>query len=448
MSLKILLNNIMTKKMECLGLVLVLLLAAVLRIQAISSTVIDLPVRLDAQQYYFGSLNLARWGIFSNAAPAAIPPSPNSFIPPLLSVLILPFLKYPPTDSMLFQFNTFQACMGIITVALVFLLFRLFTSSWISLGAALASAVSPHLVCLSTYLLTETSFTLLLVGSLVCIGYALKRDSLCMSLLGGLVLGVSALARPTTEYFPVFMLLGMWLFVDRKQFIKTVLPSAILALSVIFAWKIRNFFAIGVFSDPTLAFKTIQHGMYPGMMYNNIQSSFATPYRFDPLADQMTNLHNVLAVMWQRVQADPGIYLYWYCIGKPMAFLQWGFQDGAGEIFVYPAIYSPYFDVPLFGYTYFFMKAVHIPLIVFAFIGGGLAVFRPDYLRMSRKESLPLLLIVGVIVYFLLLHIVGFPLARYSLPIRPCLYGLGVFTIVTAVRQLWAFGKCRLSKAS
>jgi 4-amino-4-deoxy-L-arabinose transferase-like glycosyltransferase len=436
----------MTKKIVWLGVVCVLFLAAILRIQAIGTTIIDAPVRADAQQYYFGSLNLARWGVFSNAAPAAAAPAPNAFMPPALPVLILPFLKYPPTDSMLLQFNMFQVCMGVMTVFLVFLLFRLFANSGIALGAALASAISPHLISLNTYLLTETSFTLFLMSGLVCTGYALKRDNLGLSLLGGVLFGVSALARQTTEYFPVFMLICMWPFLDRKQFIKTILPSALFALTVIVAWKIRNVFAIGALSDPTLAFKTIQHGMYPGLMYDNNPASFSIPYRFDPLADQMTNLHNVIAIIWQRVQANPGTYLYWYCIGKPLAFLQWGFQDGLAEIFVYPVVYSPYFDMPLFGYTYLLMKAIHIPLIVFSFIGGGLAVFRPDYLGMTRKESLPLLLVVGVIVYFLLLHIVGFPLARYSLPIRPCLYGLGVFTIVTAVRQLWAFGKCRLSR--
>jgi hypothetical protein len=430
--------GIMTKRTEWFLLLCVLLLAAVLRIQAVSTTQIDHPVRADAREYYLSALNLQRWQVFSGATPDISAPAPDAARPPLMPVLLTPFVVFPPTDVMLFHFNLLQVGMDVLTVGFTFLLFRLFSGALLALSAALLAACSPHLVSMTTYLLTETSFTFFLTAGLCLTAFALKREVLWGALLGGGALGLSALTRETTEYLPIFMLCSLCWFLDKKLVFRILMPTAIVALGVVWAWKFRNLSAIGSFSDPSLAVRTIHHGMYPGLMYNDDPNSFGVPYRLDPLSPRMTDLGGVLGVLWERFIAAPAKYLFWFLIGKPLAFFQWNLQDGTGDVFVYPLIYTPYLDNPLFVWTHALFRLLHVPLMISSILGAAVVLWRPKLLGLIGNARLPALLIVCVIGYFVAIHMVGFPLARYSVPLRPCMYGLGLFTIVMLIRQAWA----------
>lgn len=426
----------MTKSIQYFLLGVIIVFAATLRVQVVSTTVVDNPVRADAAQYYFGALNIQRWNVFSSEAPSQSPPKPDAFRPPVVSAILTFFASIPPTEKMLFHFNLFQACLDTLTVLIVFFIFYQFSGYWQALCSALLAAISPHLISMTTYMLTETTFTFILACGLCALCVSFKRDSLIFALIGGMILGLSALTRETTEYLPIFLCAVMFWFVERRVFFRLLVPALVMALVVMALWKIRNFFAIGHFSDPALAINTIHHGMYPDMMYENDPRSFSMPYRFDPESSKMKNLSDVLYILWQRACAEPGRYIYWFVIGKPLAFLQWSLQDGGGDVFIYPVKYSPYFNKNLFGVTHFVCYWLYFPLTAFAWVGGCLAVWRPMWLGLKEDARLPVLLIMAVFVYFLAVHMVGFPLARYSVPLRPYFYGLGLVTIVALIRQV------------
>ena len=273
----------MSKRSSWLLLTLIVVLGAALRFQVISTTVVNNPIRADARIYYFAALNLERWSVFSKAEPSESAPKPDAFVQPGLPFAITPLIEYPPTERMLFRINTIQAILGTLTILLTFSFFRLFTTPTIALGAALLTAISPHLVVMTTYLLTETLFTFLLMSCMVFFGYALRKEHTVLAVIAGGLLGLSALTRATTEYLPLFMLPFFFWLTTRRVFMQVVLPAALTALAIIAAWKLRNLIAIGAFSDPTLMVSALHHGMYPEFLFNGIPGNTGHPLPLRPI---------------------------------------------------------------------------------------------------------------------------------------------------------------------
>ncbi|MDR1463616.1 MAG: glycosyltransferase family 39 protein [Azoarcus sp.] len=419
-----------------LFLIMIVLLGASLRFQAIGNTVVDQPVRADARIYYFTALNLKYWGVFSQAFPSRVAPEPGAFAPPALPYALVPFAEFPPTERMLFRFNSYQALLSTLTILSAYTLFRLLAGSAVALGAALLTALAPHLVVMTTYLLTETQFTFLLTSGMLALALGMRRTNPGWAILGGFLLGLSALTRSTTEYFPVFMAPFLFWTMGTRSFLRIGLPAIGAALIMIVAWKIRNLAAIGATSDPTLLINTILHGMYPDFMFNGIPESFGFPYRFDPFAAQPHTAGEVLQELSNRVREAPWTFAYWYLIGKPATLLSWNIIAGMGGIFVYPVEASPYLTLPFFQITESVSAYLHSPLTIAALAGCGVVLFRPRILGLNENNRHIAVLIVALILYFLAVHMMGAPFPRYGIPLRPIIYGFGLFTLVALGKKI------------
>lgn len=415
-------------------LIAILLLGTALRFQAVSTTIVDNPVRADARVYYFSALNLDRWGVFSRAAPSDIPPSADAFVQPGLPFLIAPFVELPPTERMLFHINIVQAILASLTIFLTFALFRTLTSSSLALGASLLVAISPHMIVMTTYLLTETLFTFFLMASMCALTYALNKKNTNWAILAGCLLGLGALTRATTEYLPLFMIPCLYWSVDRRTFVRVVLPTVFVSMAVIFAWKLRNLLMIGHLSDPSLAINTLHHGMYPDFMFDGNPASMGMPYRFDPFTQQINSVGSILQELRSRASEHPLQYAYWYLVGKPIALLSWNMVDGIGDIFIYPVTASPYFNRPLFQATRLIALILHAPLSIAAVAGMMIALVKPGLLGLSDEKRLVANLAAVLVTYFFLIHFVGAPYPRYGIPLRPIIYGFGLFSIVSLLK--------------
>jgi hypothetical protein len=295
--------------------------------------------------------------------------------------------------------------------------------------------MSPHLVSMTTYLLTETQFTFLLLFGMLALAQGVYRTHWRWAVLGGLLLGLSALTRATTEYLPLFLVPFLFLALGPRQFPRIGLPAVGAALAVIVAWKLRNFAAIGAALDPTLFTNTILHGMYPDFMFDNLPESYGFPYRFDPFAKQPHTTAEVLRELSRRAGENPLTYAYWYLIGKPVTLLSWNIIAGAGGVFVYPVIVSPYLTSPLFHATEVVSACLHLLLTVAALAGCGLVLFRPRVFDLREQNQRVAVLIVALILYFLAVHMVGAPFPRYAIPLRPVIYGLGLLTLAVLGRR-------------
>ena len=428
----------MSLRREWTWLVILIFLGSILRIQAISTTELETPIRADARDYYFAAFNLKYWQTFSIAPPASAAPAPDAVRPPVIPVLIATIIEPMPAEGMLFRFNLFQTVLDTLTILFSFLLFRQLGKPVVALGAAFLVALSPHLIVMTTYLLTETTFTFLVAGGVLAGSLALVRSSTGWAAGAGILFGLSALTRSTTEFFPLFLLIFLFPLTDRQTFRRAVVPIVLGALLIIGSWKLRNFLSTGALSDPTLTINTVLHGMYPDFMYNGDPQSLGVPYRFDPFASHVGSLGDVLGELWRRASTESWQYLRWYLFDKPVALLSWKLVDGAGDIFVYPPSYSPYFDRPLFVLSRLLMYWLHALLSIAAVAGFVLSVVKPRWLGLTGSNRYPALLMTAVVAFFIAVHVAGFPLARYGIPLRPYVYGFGLFALVYWGELFWA----------
>ena len=109
--------------------------------------------------------------------------------------------------------------------------------------------------------------------------------------------------------------------------------------------------------------------------------------------------------------------------------------DGMGDIFIYPITASPYLDHSLFTATRVIALWLHAPLSIAAVFGGGLALLCP-LASAHRSNRLPAQLVAILVLYFFAIHLVGAPYPRYGIPLRPLIYGFGLFTLISLTRNL------------
>lgn len=409
---------------------LVVVLAAALHFGAVELTRIDGPIRGDARDYVAYAWNLVSHGVFSHAWPgsfAGLPPpdalrSPG--YPAFLAIFFDPASPWPSLVRVLYA----QAALGVFTVVVYLLLFRRFLAPGWALAAALLTAISPHLVNSSVYLLTESLFAFLLGAHLLALANAIDRRQAAWALAAGVLLAASMLVRPTTQYLIVAYGTALWL--RRRDagpgalrlFVCLLLPVVVAGTG----WSVRNLVATGRTADPTLAANFIQHGMYPNMMFDDRPESYGYPYRFDPENEAIAgDPGRVLDALARRAAAEPRRTLAWFVIGKPIEFFSWDLVESVGDAFVFAPLASPYFDRPLFLATHDLAHWLHPLAMLLAAVGAALA---------CRRGSAPVAAALAVVwIYVVLFHIVGAPFPRYSIPLRPLCYGLAAF----AAQALW-----------
>jgi hypothetical protein len=217
---------------------------------------------------------------------------------------------------------------------------------------------------------------------------------------------------------------------ERRSFLRIALPAMLAALAVIIAWKLRNLAATGSLGDPTLMVSALHHGMYPNFLFKGIPETLGIPYRFDPFTAQISGAGSILAELLHRAADQPLQFAQWYLVGKQISLLSWNMIDGMGDIFIYPISASPYLDNPLFLATRAAVFWVHAPLSIIAVAGCGIALLRPHWLGLSDATRIPAQLVAVLVLYFFAIHVIGAPYPRYGIPLRPLVYGFGLFALI------------------
>ena len=101
--------------------------------------------------------------------------------------------------------------------------------------------------------------------------------------------------------------------------------------------------------------------------------------------------------------------------------------QGAGDFFVYPVSSSPYFANPIFRTTQKWMHFFHHPFVMIAFLGCVMVWF-PMMKKVFTNESLFAARFCSLLlIYYTIIHMIGAPFPRYSVPLRPYLYGAVFF---------------------
>jgi len=392
-----------------------ILIGIYLRYLAVQYSIVDSPVRADAQDYYSYAVNMREWGVYSNEYEASVHPKPDSLRSPGFPTFAYIFYN-SNQDLFIKNILVAQTILQVISFTFLFFILYRFYGAFVSLITGWFLWTFPHFVNINIYFLSESLFTSLLaflIGGAILSHFSERKETfyyICFSLL----LGLAILVRPTLQYFPLFFFIVL-IFYHRKITRMSVV-FLIISLLPMLLWGGRNILVVGQWSDQTLMINGLYHGSFPWFMYHNIPESFGFPYHFDPQASEVyQGVGRTLEIIFERFVADPWNYLSWYLFGKQFFLWQWSIIAGQGDIFIYPTLTSPYYGEKISLFTYSVNKVVHLFWLIVAF--AGLTVIVKKFLK-RETLSFALIVISAIFLYTILIHIIVAPFPRYGIPFK------------------------------
>ncbi len=423
--------------------ILLALLTLFLRFEAVRLTEVVAPLRADALDYMTYAANLVEHGVYSRdtrGISEGITPQPDGIRAAGYPVFMVPFIALLGLDAGAEAIKYAQALLSAALVLLAFLLARRCLPWWGAFAVASLTALSPHLVNINVYWLTESLFAFLLLAALLVMARCIEKPGkLPAAALAGLVFGLCFFTRPT-----VALLLVPWMLILLLYQGRSTLPGAVTLLAALvlvpLLWAL-SYSPPAVEGGSSLLRWSIHHGMYPGFMFEGNPDSYGFPYRFDPRSEEIAaSWPALLQELARRFSAEPGRHLSWFLFGKPQALLSWDIVQGMGDAFIYPVSNTPYFQLGLFAGTHRVSAWLHAPAMVLALVGSVL-VWWQSWRGGWKNEALLIPQLASLsLLYFLAIHMVVSPFPRYGIPLRPVCYLLAVW----AGWQLWLVFRDRL----
>ncbi|OHA12888.1 MAG: hypothetical protein A3J10_00485 [Candidatus Sungbacteria bacterium RIFCSPLOWO2_02_FULL_54_10] len=213
--------------------------------------------------------------------------------PAMLAVSIGAFGSYIPIVLLQILF----------AAVLVFLTYRIaLLVSGNERGALIAAALmafEPYSVFISTSVLTETTFALLLA----CGAYAalrfLQEPGIGSVALSSVFFGAAALVRPIGEFLPLVLVPLVFLRVPARAYLKYLALAVVPFLIVIGPWLFRNYTTFGV---PALSSGGLQN-VYSdlGGAIIGVRDNIPTPEAKQQLEEDFVQRHNIV---WATLQTD------------------------------------------------------------------------------------------------------------------------------------------------
>jgi hypothetical protein len=421
-------------------LAVIVLAGTYLRVVATFNTNIDQPIWADARDYWVYAVNLSESGVFSRKIQQvneAEEPTPDAVRAPGYPFMMATVMRLLPQQHWYGGVLWLQIVLGVGVIVLTFVLFRsLLPPLWALIPTGL-TAVSPHLIMLGAYLLSETLFAFSLLVMFLFIRRHIEQPGMGTAFFSGTLVGLITLIRAGLQYFSVPLALLYMANAPRAKRARVGTVFMLGFVIIVGAWGVRNLAVIDKWSDSTLQINFLHHGMYPGFMYRSDPATLGRPYRFDPTSGQINRTTGtILNEIWRRLRDEPARHVTWYLLVKPLSFWSWGFVQGSESIFIYPVRYSPYHDQSVFVISRGFMRALHWPLVVLMLLGSVL-VWLPGVRQLATVQQVFLARAISLmLVYYTAIHVVGMPFPRYAVPLKPFLYGMAVVACSWLYRRL------------
>ena len=420
-----------TKCRNIAVLLFVFIFSFAFRLLYIDNTLIFSPIMKDAKLYINYAENLSKYGVYSHSSEEK--PKSDSQITPGYP-LFLYFIQSHSDSFNHFYHNvlTLQAFLGALTCLLVLLIGRIFLPFWLSVFASLLTSISPHLITLSSYILTETLFTFLLLIAMLFLVLSLDKKKIRYIFIASVLVGMASLVRPVFFLYPFFFLPVLCFVIKpprRNQFAFAWILGLILCWAPWQVWCHSH-----VTEEPTepgLASFSLITGLYPDLTHKDPKRK-GYPYLDDPQFYELTgHPQKAWAVFRERISRDPLTYVRWFAWGKPVLFWSWSILKGQGDVYIYPVSTSFYHTNAFAGFTHRLMKKGHLVFLISCGIGLIVVGFGWKSDRFPEPFRNGCMVLFSLLLYFTLVHVVFTPLPRYSIPLRPALY-LGALTPLAA----------------
>ena len=403
---------------------LVLVTAITLRFGYVNSVIVDTPIRADASKYFQLAHNLVFNGIYSLAQ--SKPFSPTNYITPGYPLFLSALLNFSSKFENFYLLTlNIQALLSSLTALLTYYLALRAMPVWASFIVGLLVSLSPQLIIVSGYLLTETLFIFFLILAVFCCIQASINRKLSLFMYCGLLFGLSALIRPAILPFPLLIPLVLRKYLDTRQ---TILASVLIIIgtSLIWSswslWKLNN----AAKGESNMAAAAISLGGYPNFIHKNPKLR-GFPYREDPEYKAMsTDMVVAVKTILSRASSEPVKYLVWFLYGKPVTYWSPSIIAGTGGPFIYPVVFSIFHSSRVPQAILIGMMALHTYLVLLAALNCCFIVIK--YFKSPHIDETSILIYFCVLffLYFTLIHTILTPLPRYSFPGYPFAYLLAV----------------------
>jgi 4-amino-4-deoxy-L-arabinose transferase-like glycosyltransferase len=329
-----------------------------------------------------------------------------------------------------------QAAMSVAVVLFSYLLARRMSGWQAGIVCGALVATNPFISNMAVYLLSETSFTfLMLAAGAMSLRATDEEAPLPWSIAAGLCWGLCSLVRPTTEFFLPMLLAGTLLLPSWHRWRRPAAVATLAFALVMAPCMVRNH---GVPDVPghSIIVNSIVQGSYPDFMYEGDPKSRGFPYRFDPAARESEHdLGSAVRHVAGLFAQHPWRYTRWYLLGKPFYFLS--LEDVQSlDIQIYELGSSPWYERTAFRVVAAASRALHWPATLLALAACVLLAWRRMRERLTPVQQRAAILAALLLGYAIALHMVVAPFPRYAIPFRPLMYALALLALATGWRYL------------
>jgi len=192
------------------------------------------------------SWNAVAWNFLNGNGFTEIDGSPTTIRAPLYP-MFLSFVYFLFGRNYL-MVKIFQALIGAMSCAAIFLLAKKIFNKRIAFFSAVGCALWPALIVYVGIIGSETLFTFLLIFFILFLTKAYTENSQKYYLLGGVILGLANLTRSTLFFYPLFLIVFILLFEKEwKKKISSIGMIFLISGLIVLPWTIRNYNVFGRF---------------------------------------------------------------------------------------------------------------------------------------------------------------------------------------------------------
>lgn len=399
------------------------------------------PIRADARQYYFNAYNLFYFGVYSIDAPDKNGDRPRTTWrrTPGYPLFLYPFFYFSKTPSeFVVNVSLAQAILGSLTCVLVFYLGLSFLTPLWAVIAALATALSPHLIAMDDFLLSESLFMFTLVAATLALVQSWRKQSRGLAFCSGTLFCFSALVRAVSELLGPFMLLfflagaSQWK-TGRRMKILAPIAFFVVGLAVVqFPYShIRSLLiAKSAWTTNESAWNHVVLGS--DINLTNFFRNKTIPVYKNQTEKMIDDRSYGLSILRQRFQENPTGYLKWYLAGKFLFMWRWD-NVYNGDVYQYPMVVKGFHQGNWLTILHRMMRWLHWPSIALTMMGIGL--YLANWFRKTSDQSdYPLLAPLLVFIYFTIIFMILLPLPRYMIPVRPFAYLIACYPLMRSCR--------------